>query len=61
MPVFGASFETGIKLIHTRHEAATVHMADSLARMTGRVGVAAITGGPGHANAVSTPIHAVPG
>jgi acetolactate synthase-1/2/3 large subunit len=36
-------------------------MADSLARMTGRVGVAAITGGPGHANAVSAPIHAVPG
>ncbi|SAL05477.1 thiamine pyrophosphate protein [Caballeronia calidae] len=53
MPVFDACFEAGIRLIHTRHEAAAVHMADSWARVTGEVGVAMVTGGPGHANAVS--------
>jgi acetolactate synthase-1/2/3 large subunit len=53
MPVFDASLDAGIPLIHTRHEAAAVHMADAWARMTGEVGVALVTGGPGHANAVS--------
>lgn len=52
MPVFDALLDSGIRLIHTRHEAATVHMADAWARLTGEVGVALVTGGPGHANAV---------
>ena len=53
MPIFDAAFEAGIDLIHTRHEAATVHMADAYARITGEPGIALVTGGPGHANAVS--------
>ena len=53
MPIFDAAFEAGIELIHTRHEAAAVHMADAFARLSGEVGVAMVTGGPGHANAVS--------
>ena len=53
MPVFDAALDSGIALIHTRHEASTVHMADAHARITGEVGVALVTGGPGHANAVS--------
>ncbi len=53
MPIFDALFGSGIELIHTRHEAACVHMADAYARVTGKVGVALVTGGPGHANAVS--------
>lgn len=53
MPVFDACIGAGIELIHTRHEAAAVHMADAYARLTGKVGVALVTGGPGHANAVS--------
>ncbi len=53
MPVFDAAFDAGIELIHTRHEAATVHMADAYARITGEPGIALVTGGPGHANAVS--------
>ncbi len=52
MPVFDAALAAGIELIHVRHEAATVHMADAWARLTGEVGVALVTGGPGHANAV---------
>ena len=53
MPVFDAALEAGIELIHVRHEAACVHMADACARLTGLPGVAMVTGGPGHANAVA--------
>src|SRR5450432_1993921 len=53
MPVFDATLDSGIELIHTRHEAAAVHMADAWARLTGEGGVALVTGGPGHANAVA--------
>ena len=53
MPVFDAALGAGIELIHVRHEAAAVHMADAWARLTGEVGVALVTGGPGHANAVA--------
>jgi acetolactate synthase-1/2/3 large subunit len=52
MPVFDATIGTGIEIVHVRHEAATVHMADAYARITGEVGVALVTGGPGHANAL---------
>lgn len=52
MPVFDACIDAGIELLHTRHEGAAVHMADAWARLTGEVGVALVTGGPGHANAV---------
>ena len=53
MPVFDAVLGSGIELIHTRHEASAVHMADAWARVTGEVGIALVTGGPGHANAIS--------
>ena len=52
MPVFDACLDARIELVHVRHEAAAVHMADAWARLTGEVGVALVTGGPGHANAV---------
>lgn len=53
MPVYDALLGSGIEIIHTRHEAATVHMADAWARLTGEVGVALVTGGQGHTNAVA--------
>src|SRR3954469_8015251 len=53
MSLFDAALDARIELIHVRHEAAAVHMADAWARLTGEVGVALVTGGPGHANAVS--------
>jgi acetolactate synthase-1/2/3 large subunit len=53
MPIFDAALDAGMELIHVRHEAAAVHMADAYARLTGQTGVALVTGGPGHANAVS--------
>jgi acetolactate synthase I/II/III large subunit len=52
MSIFDAALDAGIDLVHVRHEAAAVHMADAHGRLTGEVGVALVTGGPGHANAV---------
>ena len=52
MSIFDAALDVDIDLIHVRHEAAAVHMADAHGRLTGEAGVALVTGGPGHANAV---------
>jgi acetolactate synthase I/II/III large subunit len=52
MSVFDAVLETEIELVHVRHEAAAVHMADGWGRLTGEPGIALVTGGPGHANAL---------
>jgi thiamine pyrophosphate-dependent acetolactate synthase large subunit-like protein len=52
MPVYDAALGRGIQLIHARHEGAAVHMAESWARLTGEVGIAMVTGGPGHANTI---------
>jgi acetolactate synthase I/II/III large subunit len=52
MSIFDAVLETNLDLVHVRHEAAAVHMADAWGRLTGEPGIALVTGGPGHANAV---------
>jgi len=53
MPVFDACIDEGMELIHTRHEAAAVHMADAWGRLTGEPGIALVTAGPGFANTLS--------
>jgi acetolactate synthase-1/2/3 large subunit len=53
LSVFDATVGGGPALIHTRHEAAAVHMADAWGRLTDRPGVALVTAGPGHLNAIS--------
>src|SRR3981189_3630775 len=53
MPIFDALLSTNIQLIHVRHEAACVHMADAWGRLTGEPGIALVTGGQGHSNAVA--------
>ena len=53
MPIFDALLSTNIQLIHVRHEAACVHMADAWGRLTGQPGIALVTGGQGHSNAVA--------
>src|SRR5437867_12614508 len=53
LSVYDATVGRDITLIHTRHEAAAVHMADGWARMTEEPGVALVTAGPGHLNAIS--------
>jgi acetolactate synthase-1/2/3 large subunit len=52
MSIFDAAIEAKLDLVHVRHEAAAVHMADAWGRLTGNAGIALVTGGPGHANAV---------
>lgn len=52
MSIFDAVIDTKIQLTHVRHEAAAVHMADGWGRITGKPGVAMVTGGPGHVNAL---------
>ena len=52
MSIFDAALEAELDLVHVRHEAAAVHMADAWGRLTGDAGIALVTGGPGHANAV---------
>jgi acetolactate synthase I/II/III large subunit len=53
LSVYDATLGRGIELIHTRHEAAAVHMADAWGRLTETPGVALVTAGPGMLNAVS--------
>ena len=53
MPIFDACIDSDLKVIHVRHEAAAVHMADAWGRLTGVPGIALVTAGPGHANALS--------
>ncbi|MBF2761715.1 MAG: thiamine pyrophosphate-binding protein [Ectothiorhodospiraceae bacterium AqS1] len=53
MPVYDACIDSGIDIVHVRHEAAAVFMADATAQLTGELGVALVTAGPGFANALS--------
>jgi len=59
MSLFDAALETRLDLVHVRHEAAAVHMADAWGRLTGKPGIAMVTGGPGHANAVGALVTAL--
>ena len=53
MPVYDACIDAGISIVHVRHESAAVHMADAWAQITGEIGVALVTAGPGFGNALS--------
>jgi len=52
MPLFDACIDANIRLIHTRHEGAAVFMAQAHAQLTGEIGVALVTAGPGFTNAL---------
>ncbi len=51
--IFNSCANYGIKINDTRHEQGAVHMADGYAELTGKPGIAVITGGPGCINALS--------
>ena len=53
LSLYDAIIGRDINLIHTRHEATAVHMADGWGRLTEQPGVALLTAGPGHCNAIS--------
>ncbi|TVP94022.1 MAG: thiamine pyrophosphate-binding protein [Roseinatronobacter sp.] len=58
MPVYDALLDSGIRLVHVRHEAAAVYMAEAYAQLTGEIGVALVTAGAGFGNALGALISA---
>jgi acetolactate synthase-like protein len=44
-PILCASEKLGIRIIDTRHEVNAVFAADAVARLSGKIGVAAVTAG----------------
>ncbi|HMN79839.1 MAG TPA: thiamine pyrophosphate-binding protein [Burkholderiaceae bacterium] len=53
MPLYDACIDAGIRIVHVRHEAAAVFMADGWAQVTGEIGVAVLTAGPGVTNGIA--------
>lgn len=53
MPIFDACLDENIRIVHVRHEAAALYMAEAHARMTGGLGVAMVTAGAGLCNAIA--------
>jgi acetolactate synthase I/II/III large subunit len=53
IPIFDALVDSKIELVLVRHEQGATHMADGMARATGRPGVALVTSGPGATNTVT--------
>ena len=53
MPIYDACIDADIRIVHVRHEAAAVYMADAWAQLTGEIGVALVTAAPGITNCLS--------
>ncbi len=53
LPMFDALVGSKIKLILVRHEQGAAHMADGMARATGKPGVVLVTSGPGATNTIT--------
>lgn len=47
VPILDGCVQEGIKVIDVRHEQTAAHAAEAYTRLTGRLGVAAVTAGPG--------------
>lgn len=52
-PILVGAKERGIRVVDVRHEATAVFAADAVARLSGVVGVAAVTAGPGVTNTLT--------
>ena len=52
-PILTACKKIGIQVIGVRHEATAVFAADAVSRLSGNIGVAVVTAGPGLANAIT--------
>ena len=53
LPIWDEAARLGIQVVDVRNECAAVYMAHAEAELTGRVGVALVTAGPGLTNAVT--------
>lgn len=51
--IYDGCLDEGIKIIDVRHEQVAAHAADGYARMTGNMGCAVVTAGPGTTNAIT--------
>lgn len=52
-PFLQACMDAQVRIIDTRNEQAASYMADTWGAMTGRLGVVAVSAGPGHTNALT--------
>ncbi|ESO00593.1 hypothetical protein HELRODRAFT_185752 [Helobdella robusta] len=52
-PILVASERKGIRVVDVRHEATAVFAADAVGRLSGGIGVAAVTAGPGVTNTIT--------
>src|SRR5580700_11835451 len=52
-PIWDHAAQLGIRIVDVRHEVAAVHMAHAHAELTGELGVAMVTAGPGVTNTVT--------
>ncbi len=53
LPIIDGCVLEGMKLVDVRHEQAAAHAADAYARLTGKLGVAVVTAGPGVTDALT--------
>ena len=58
MPFFDAAIDVKLELIHCRHEASAVFMADGFFQTSGKVGIALVTAAPGFTNALG-PLYSI--
>lgn len=52
-PLYDACLDENIRIVDVRHEEAAGHMAHAYSRITGRIGVAVVSAGPGVTNIVT--------
>ncbi len=53
VPILDGCVQEGIRIVDVRHEQAAAHAAEAYSRLTGRLGVAVVTAGPGVTDAVT--------
>jgi acetolactate synthase-1/2/3 large subunit len=53
LPLIDGCVREGIRVVDVRHEQSAAHAADAYARLTGRLGVALVTAGPGATDALT--------
>lgn len=53
VPILDGCLQEGIRIVDVRHEQTAAHAAEAYTRLTGRLGVAAVTAGPGVTDTVT--------
>ncbi|NNL70071.1 MAG: hypothetical protein HKO70_08945 [Acidimicrobiia bacterium] len=53
IPLLDGCVQEGIRVVDVRHEQTAAHAAEAYTRLTGRLGVAAVTAGPGVTDAIT--------